>query len=92
MGRAADCIKGFPRPLTVGEVYSEIVLGRGYRRSPYEAGYGRCGKCCVWFRLSEVDRDRLGWPKCPICGRRLRLHGHNSRRGREMPWEVEADV
>ncbi len=80
MGRAIDCIKGFPRPLSIGEVY-EVLGNSGVNpRSPYDCGFGYCSLCDGWWRLDEVPRTRMGWPLCPVHRVMLRLRTKAARR------------
>jgi len=78
--RVADGIKGFPRPLSIGEVYEVIGNSRVNPRSPYDCGFGYCSLCDGWWRLDEVPRNRRGWPMCPVHRRQLRLRTKAARR------------
>ena len=79
MGRVADGIKGFPRPLSIGRVKA-ICRSEAGLWSPYDCGFGFCSLCDGWWPVDEVPRNRRGWPMCPVHRRQLRLRTKAARR------------
>jgi uncharacterized paraquat-inducible protein A len=41
--------------------------------SPYAHGFLYCAACAAWVHISEAVFDRAGRPRCPRCGRVLRV-------------------
>jgi predicted amidophosphoribosyltransferase len=44
---------------------------------PFYRGWGYCSSCGLWLPLSAAVRDAAGWPRCPRCGRPLRVKPRN---------------